>query len=72
MSVWVTKVEKKKEELEAAEAQGKQEDKEASFPWHFDTDRIKVVAGICLARSRDNANPCLLIGWDLQGEAGSF
>lgn len=61
---------KRRKSWKAAEAQGKQEDKEASFPWHFDMDRIKEVAGICLARSRDNANPCLLIGWDLQGEAG--
>lgn len=33
-------------------------------------DRIKEAAGICLACNRDNANPCLLLGRDLQGEAG--
>lgn len=33
-------------------------------------DRIKEVAGICLAHSRDNINLRLLLGWDLQGEAG--
>lgn len=33
-------------------------------------DRIKKAAGVCLACSRDNANPSLLLGWDLQGEAG--
>lgn len=49
--------------------QGKQEDKEASFPWRFDTDRIKKTAGICPACGRDNANPCLLLGQDWQGEA---
>lgn len=49
---------------------GKQEDKETSFPRHFDMDTIKKAAGICLASSRDSANPCLLLGWDLQGEAG--
>lgn len=50
--------------------QAKQEDKEASFPRHFDIDRIRKAAGICPACGRDNANPCLLLGWDLQGEAG--
>lgn len=50
--------------------QSKQEHKEASFPWHFDLDRVKEAAGICLACNRDNTKPCLLLGWDLQGEAG--
>lgn len=72
------KVEKKKSWRVAGEhhrGQGKQVDeeaktlKEAPFPWHFDTDSIKKTAGIFLACSRDNANPCPLTGQDLQGEA---
>lgn len=50
--------------------QGKQEGKEASFSWHFIMDRIKKAADICPVCSRDCANPCLLLGRDLQGEAG--